>query len=106
MTALLVPITAAAVPVAPVRSARPVVVGADSPELLANSQSHLCCRGDSTAGACVSDTASSGEPSGGGLKASDERTDETAQRTVWTRRDWKSTAAFTIGKPPRAPRAG
>ncbi len=24
----------------------------------------------------------------------------------WSRRGWKSTAAFTIGRPPRAPRAG
>ncbi len=34
------------------------------------------------------------------------RGDASTERTNWSRRNWSSTAAFTIGKPPRAPRVG
>ena len=46
------------------------------------------------------------EPSGGGTGHREALDDVSARRHVWSRRDWKSTAALTIGKPPRALRVG
>lgn len=95
----------ATVDVEPIRSARRAAVGADSPELAV----HLGMRtgGPVTmAQACGGETCAVQhiEPSGGAEIAPGPAEDP-PQRTAWSRQGWKSTAAFTIGRPPRAPRA-
>jgi hypothetical protein len=100
----------ATVDVEPIRSARRAAVGADSPELAV----HLAMRtGDTVAMAetcggemCGGETCAVQhiEPSGGAESQPDPAEDP-PQRTAWSRQGWKSTAAFTIGRPPRAPRA-
>lgn len=83
---------------------RPQIVGADSPELLAHGRVRTCCAGSGapTAAMCAAENHG---PSGG-IEGESAESAEPPQRMTWSRRDWKSTAAFTIGKPPRAPRAG
>lgn len=86
-------------------SPRTQFMGVDSPELLMHPRSRGCCGAGSTATAAAACAAERDGPSGGTEGESAECA-EPPQRMAWSRRDWKSTAAFTIGRPPRAPRVG
>ena len=88
-----------------VRAARAVeIVGGDSPELLGHGTACGCASAQREV-ACVA--APVQEPSGDGTVEAAPAVDTSgAKRLAWSRQAWSSTAAFTIGKPPRAPRAG
>lgn len=85
------------------QTARPGFVGADCPELLMHAGMRAC-RADVNGAvvAAATNAASIEQPSGGTEEAVEA--DEPPQRAAWSRQGWTSTAAFTIGRPPRAPR--
>lgn len=103
----------ATIDVEPVRSARRAPFAADSVELVA----HLGMRmsspvamldapgGETCEVGGETCTVESVVPSGAGEPVGIAM-DVPPIGVSWSRRGWKSTAAFTIGRPPRAPRAG
>jgi len=114
--------------VEPIRSARRAPVGVDSPELVAHLGMRACgpaamvdTHGGETCEAggetCAIDDQTcdmGGEtcdlesvmPSGAAGVTAAIAIEEPPIGLSWSRRLWNSTAAFTIGRPPRAPRVG